>query len=1836
MPGTNVKTFFAVFDVSSEDTNAVGKYLGLRISNVSFGFSDGLNDGFAQNSFISEFNHGPDFATNICISALTARDWDFKIISSANCAPVSIGISNLYALSYFDIVGDGENTSTEKITNITVGLYGKKSDLAGDLLLYRDTNIVSVLSNHDKLTGSNAVSAPSVAGFSLNESGISTDPLNPDRFWIGIYITNHAAGIYTNTVLANITNVLCSGPNNGILTNFEILTNVSTNYSRIDNYLVYASASNVLSSSVEQGSFNNVAFALRLSNSDPDAQYYFNSLRVTNTGTATNSDLGSFQLFRDNGDGVFSSALDTVIANASSLTGKEYILSFTPQIITNDLLWGLFNVDFSSAVNNTVALAVAGASGSNVLGFYDNFSDNYSLLPTCSAPAQIPASPYSAVIIPYSSKPYDFYLFSLDYSSMPQSFTSNQYIQAAAMEVFMDTEQPDQQYFTGLDVNLGSTKSSNQIFGIADLYKESSGNTTFSIADTLLASTNIAAGGSFSLSLSNSNITSSTDQPDRLYLVFRLTNNVELAKTNTVFFKITNIYCSGPNGGVFTNKQLLTNFSREARIDNGKVIVNYITNYQEPAKPKQASFNNIFLKMSLQGDDPDGTNYISHVDVKSNNSSSVNFAFGHIPYVKIFDASKTVLSYQSFTGCERITLNPPVALAGTNETILYAGYDVSSSSSVVSNTFGMELTNNSIGLVDNISDNFSQYIWSAGSYSGPSPVSNVTIASISSQPWDIYIQNAVNAAPKSIRVSNVYGMTYVEVIADSQESMIAQKITNFKVALEGYCSEVKGQLLLYRDTNDANNMSAYSFSTNDCLLLTNIYFSDYQATNNLVSFQSNLSGTATEPTRFWIGLKLTNYENNIYTNKIRIRTVDIEASGPDNGIVTNKNILTYSSAALANVDSYQLNLYAQSTNTNNSVKQGSFNNLAFRMVFVNSDTDATNYFSGMIITNVGITGASGVSNLGDFRLFRDDGDNIYSPSQDIVQGSASLNNESYSISLFTPAVLSGTSNVFWGVYDVKLDASTNMANYISLQIPSVSVTNNISFADQIIDSYGDYYQVPVLLTSGPYPAVTCSNSISPFNSLPFDFYLSEASYSAAPDAFTSNQYAPLGQIKVFRDLDNNPNLAFRGMDVQVNGSKANVSGEAFIYREASGTGFSTNTDEYICMTNVYSGNAFSLDCNMTNITMNVDSPDTLYLVFRLTNDIDTAKGDKFSFRITNLRVTGTDNVITNLSLLSSAAAKESRIDSFKVIVEYVSNNIEYYKPSVLLNPVNYLKIGIRGDDSDAVNYLSSLTINTNGLSDIDSDTISYIKLYTNSSGGSLKETFFSNSYGTFNLSPPLAVNGSTMQELFIKYDISTASNSVGKKFGMEIRSNAWGFTDYISDNFSQNSFVSGSYAGPAFTTNILIISPAVKWWDFEAIESAKNEAPTQLVEGVEVPVMSFKMYRENETPGDSATWEYLTNITVSNVLNDYAFSGILKLYTNKASVDNWKSASQLSTNVLVSSGLPAVSFDFAKAYISYNAAESTRFYITYTAQNFHSAAQNSFKVLSIGSGGPNDGIINNSSGIIGFISEPIRCENRNIKIECTSYLPEKAKQGQKKVPALRMVINSIDADASFQLNSLYFDLGGTFGTNDLEKGLIYLDNGDTPGSLDDKDVFVDGSAGIFSSGKMQATFSTPMAITSTPKKLLLLLDIGEEAIIGNSFNVSFKKENQKGFAALTIDNTAYALTLGDYSPDTTGYCSILPGIQFKNKFTPAAASTVIDIAKNGKCQIYLSDELDYTAYKAAIFDVFGHKINDLAFPSHKLEWGGADFKGSVVRSGIYIIIVIGPDIHESFKVMVIK
>ncbi|HBE04231.1 MAG TPA: hypothetical protein DC049_17405, partial [Spirochaetia bacterium] len=1142
--------------------------------------------------------------------------WDYQIISAANYAPVSMGISNITALASFDIIADGENTTLEAITNCEITVGGNTPDLKGFLHFYRDTNNSGVFSTNDLPVFTTNISLP-VTRFYFTESNQNTAATNPTRYWIAAEITNKAPAVFTNTINIKITDLSASGPQGGVIDNENAVTAGDNKTARIDTHQIFVSAENLVNGSIKQGTFNNLGMKIIISNNDPDATNYLYRLYVTNHGSADQFDFGTMKLYADNGDDVFNNSSDIYVMSGSMNNNKYFSLfnmpAWTMYGTGNETFWAVFDVNIEADNNDTVSLQIL--HNTNIM-FYDNYGDHSDPRPVPIGIPQFgqPQALTTNIIIPFSSKDYDFYLYSVSYGSMPVSFSTNQFVPVGNIRLFMDTENSSTQRFTGLDVKISSSGTDENVSGILYILTNSTN------LGAVAASNFVTAGADCSINCSLSNFSTQIDLPDTMYLYFLLTNTSAAVFSNTVRFQITNVLCQGPNGGIFTNTGILAPAqSTESRIDQFRVSVNFISNEISTYFPKQGSFNNCFLKIEMAGNDPDATNYLDFIDIKTNGLSTASNT--HIANVKLYlddgnrafsnDTVKAVTSLAA-NGSARFTPASPIPLPSTNKVLFYIGYDVTSEDdSAVGRFFGLSITN--IGFTDSISDNYPQNSFTTDNTSGPAVQDKVTIVTLTSRVWDYKITSAENCAPVSINRSNIYAMASFEIIRDGEDA--AETITNIIFNVEGSTPDVYGKAYLYRDTNDsaALDIALDKPAGSNALL----------AGANYISCSENYNSTdPLYPDKFWIAIEITNAANAVFSNTLRLKITNIMAAGPNSGAVTNLHILTNTFNNLARIDSYALSAHAVNLLTGSStIKQGSFNNLHSKIIFSNTDPDATNFFSGLTLTNIG---NAGQGDLGYYQIYRDNGNAAFSAAEDSLVGYASAGTDNRFIININPAqaVYSGET-IFWGAFNVEFGADID--DTIAFQIINPSV--NMVFSDQYNDAYTI---IPGVSGDTEIPKTITTNRIAPYNTQTYDFYLKNVNYDSMPQSFNSNKIITAGYADIVMDVENTNTQVFQGMDVKISstGVKNNISGIAYIYRDT------TNTSGLFASNFVSAGNDFAINCAMSNLSMENDSPTRLFLSFLLTNDINYTKTNTVSFQITNLRSSGPNLVFTNLHILT--------------------------------------------------------------------------------------------------------------------------------------------------------------------------------------------------------------------------------------------------------------------------------------------------------------------------------------------------------------------------------------------------------------------------------------------------------------------------------------------------------------------------------------------------------------------------------------------------------------------------
>ncbi|MBI4978827.1 MAG: hypothetical protein HZC28_15220 [Spirochaetes bacterium] len=1842
LAGTNNYYFMVGYDVSSDDTNAIGKRVGLTITNGSIGITNTLNDGFTHYAFAAPAA-GPASETNGVISSLTSRPWDYKVLGAANVAPASITISNVYAMSYIDIVADGQNSLTEHLTNIVYYYSGLNTDVKGQLYLYRDTNDSTALSTSaDKLITNFAV-GPLAAGtnqIAFDDAYQSLDLLAPTRYWIALMITNTNANVFTNSIGIRLVDINGDGPNGNVISNRESCTNDGATVSRVDDFKVSITAENYMTNAQKQGTYESLVMRLQFDGADKDAVYYITNMTVTNNGTASNSDVSLVQVYLDNGDKTNFSGSDIVVGAGSVSNNRGVSIVFNPALAitgTNTVLWVAANVGFSATLNNTLAFQIKNTGD---IHFGDQYADNYSQLPAVTVTAPLPAVVPTNLIIPYVSQPYDYILTGVDYSSMPQSFTTNQKLQAAVLTVAMDNDQPTNQRFIGIDGTVSNTNTgaaSANVYGIAYLYLDTNGSGVFS-NNQLIGSNAVNAGAGFSITFTNTNITINQSDPSKLYLVFMVTNSLSQNSNNTVRFQVTNLRCEGPNGGVFNNLSILTNSaSRVSRIDTGRVLVSYISNELIPPSPSRSSFDNKYLKISVKGDDPDATNYLSSLRVLTNSATSSPFNF--IPKVAVYDNANNMLGSIDFTAGD-VTINfpSPVVLAGTNETILYVGYNVSSSLSAISKVLGIRTVAGSFVFSDSIVDNFPQTSFAVND-AGPADVSNVTVKDLSQNNWDIQVVNAGNVAPVSIGGTNLYAMGYFDVICDPQESAVIQGLSNVGVVIEGNASNIAGELRLYRD-NDAS-LTNLSFSADT--FLTNAFYAGTNGTNFFTFTTNNLSQTTSTPTRFWVALRVSNTNVvDVYSNTLRTKVVYIHGYGPDdytNTHLLDEFVLTNVATNTARFDSY--NVWAAMTATNNNqVLQSSFGNYYGAVSIMSADPDAVNYLHSMTLSNIGDALSS---DLGQMRIFKDTGDGVFSSGVDeLIMAGTYDGSGAYRLTAATPVMMGRRTNIFFVTYDVPFAAQLNRS--IAFQIKDAA---SFVFTNGINDGINRTAQ---LTNTGPYPSVCETNQVAALASLPFDYDVLNVNYTMLPKAFTTNLLVPVGSFSMYRDITTSGySMTQRVTNIQValssSGSKSNITGIAYVYKETNGDGVFSTNDMLLGSADVLNGGNFWVPCDSNDvITPNIYVPDTLYLVFMMTNDIEPAKLDSLRFQITNfdyyVEGGGKDTIpATNIYHFTNVSA-EARIDSQKVVVAVIDNDMVSYFPSQNSADNPYLVIRLRGDDLNATNYLSYIDVSANGQSTVASGMIPYMALYTNKINAlqlgtpATPSRAFNGTSVRLDFPVPLALVGTNVNTFYVGYNVDSASNVIDNRLGLTITNGAIGLSPVVSNaSFVLKSFLTGVMSGPAPATNVKIQKLGAQYWDVKAVFS-RNKTPATALSNVEIPIMYFDAYRENQSLAEP---EYIAGLVLSNVYTNAAFYGYFNIYTNTKNDDTFTSGVCISSNNFISNMNSAVAISFSNSG-SYDWDNPDRYFITYTPLSFASTATNMFRVTSLLSGGPNAGTTADQYWLTNLTMTPIALDNAAVTVSVSNLLATEALQGSNGIAAMRVMIAAADDDASYSLNSLSFSIEEIDGaTNSIGNAALYSDTGTKVGEFDGGDTPVDGATGFFIGGKMKLTFNNTISITSNTRVFYLVVQIGGDAKANSRFRISMPRADQAGFTGINVAGTSYPVVLNNYSPDTTGYCTVLPSLEVKAEDKIAAANTFINIAKGEKASVYVVNNGDAALYRAYVYDAMGYKITELAFSANRADWGGEKAGGEKVRAGLYVIIVRGPNnFQKYFKILVTK
>lgn len=1357
-------------------------------------------------------------------------------------------------------------------------------------------------------------------------------------------------------------------------------------------------------------------------------------------------------------------------------------------------------------------------------------------------------------------------------------------------------------------------------------------------------------------------LSTSASTPTRFWVTINIKSGDSGMYGDSLSLYCTDITGAGYDGGVVDGETTLVSVvNNMSRID--KYVLNVSTKLHtsitNDSTIAQGSSDNPYLQLTFSQDDPDAVYHLSQVKIRVRTDAGVTLshsrkaeadisAFKFMkdagPGLGVYNASEDtefamsgVLDidkdsdglYDTFT----VTTFPPVEVSGTADVTFWGLLNLKDTA-VADDTLGLYIeTSSDIEFWDSYTETscgIPSLSVSTNWISATAQASKVVLRS--QNVWDVYLNDIKATSPSSMKPSNDYAMLYFDLVRDEWAAQSEYRLQNCSFAVSGLPTALKGTVSIYRDRGD---MSSFSQSV-DGPAITNISLSDIRGTNSFADFsETGLSKTFSSPSRFWLTLKIDEQNAVAYSNSLALSLVKLYTSGPRFTYTNPDNVsmLSTFTPSTSRVDKGQFSVSTEVISTEEP-RQGTFNNPYLKLTLNTDDPDDIGYLSSLIVTNSVSSNAATSSDFGTVRLFQDtDGTDGFNAATDTPVMQASMNTTSNIFILTGSSDISvnSTSKVFYVAYDIALRSTEGRK--VSLQVSNIKFKNGS-------ETYGNVSPAASVIgtTTYLYPQTAgVERSIGSYLQQPFDFSISRMVYTV-PSSFTTNQVVPFGYFEIYQDIDLNI-LTFQGANISVSGARTNITGILSLYRKSTPP---TLEDTALGSVSISNGtSSYTVSCSMTNTTMNPFAPDRIYVAFKLSGDINTMKSDNIGFKVNSVNATGTDNVVDNTNVFSTASLQTARVDSYRIEIEKMDNDIIRWHPNQNSKANPYIRLHLRGDDPDGTNYLKYIDLKTNANSELFTGMIPYIRLYINTNTNlgypttpegklELSSAVFDSGQARIDLgTTPLALASTNLYELFVGYDVDFSSSVIGKKFGLEL-TNIFAI-DNVADGFEQTPYFTGKTSGPTNITNVLIVREGAKWWDVK-ITRVDKRAPAEALENVEIPLYSFDVYREEQTsPG-----EYVYGLSVSNeVSNSGPFSGYINIYTNSPLASEYTDrGSAVSKSNYISSTNSGIDIRFENIYVSGSADTPTRFFVTYLPLSYNTAVTNNIRITDLKAYGFDYGLVDNVSLFTNAKESLISLQKNAVNASLTSLLPTLVKQGSENIVALKLNLAADDDDAVYQLNNLTFALSGGLGSNDVANCSVYIDSGDTKNSFDSADRLLAGAA--LNGGKLTSLFEeASIPIDKTGTNFYLMINIGKDANPGSVFTISFNPSDQSGFTPLTIDGKTYSVGINSYSPSSTTECEIERQMFFQTNNFSVAAPSIISPSSGDMVHIELKENAsDYTQYKALIYDGLGVKVKEIEFTSEKADWDGSEFSGELVAPGVYLVVVTGPDSVNKFVIAV--
>ncbi|MEK6797149.1 MAG: hypothetical protein AABZ39_20410 [Spirochaetota bacterium] len=446
---------------------------------------------------------------------------------------------------------------------------------------------------------------------------------------------------------------------------------------------------------------------------------------------------------------------------------------------------------------------------------------------------------------------------------------------------------------------------------------------------------------------------------------------------------------------------------------------------------------------------------------------------------------------------------------------------------------------------------------------------------------------------------------------------------------------------------------------------------------------------------------------------------------------------------------------------------------------------------------------------------------------------------------------------------------------------------------------------------------------------------------------------------------------------------------------------------------------------------------------------------------------------------------------------------------------------------------------------------------------------------------------------------------------------------------TSNSLVALTNADNPSQTIVIFPDTNATTWDL-SIDDVRNRSSGQAVKNAESEVLLMKVHRPGYTNA-----QMITNIIMTNLLTNHQYYGFFNLYTNCLD-DSLVGSVLVSQSNFISNLNGYISITNIITNLSASVISPTRLIFTYTPLTFDTFATNKFRVHWMKVAGTNAttnqyNMLN--TNLLAIATSNIKLEDNTLTADVLPLLTNNIKQGSRAA-AMRINLKSLDQDAVFNVNSLTFTITATNMTNHSEISLaVYRDNGSVVGVYDTADSIVPGSDGVFVAGSKFASFASTVTIDKNDTYLYAVITMNADAQVGGKFTLNFPKSIQAGFipAGASITNDGFT--------ESTVECSISPAVTFAANDAAAVGRTYIRPSLGERAIIYLDDATvrDFTQYKAYIYDITGAKVQEIAFTSYVAYWDARSIAGQVVRTGMYIAIIKGPNNYtKKVKLMVVK